>query len=66
MILAKHFHEPMEVSGKRIKIWKELPKEVIHERKNYKKLIDKLNLEKIHYRWDLSQGVCFFIYISKN
>lgn len=30
-ILSRHFQEPMEVLGKRIKIWKELSREVIQQ-----------------------------------
>lgn len=59
LILAKHFQEPMEISGKGIKIWKELSKTVIQQRKAFKQLIDKLIQKKIRYRWEIPNGVSF-------
>lgn len=38
---------------------KELPKEVISARKNYKKLTEKLNLENTRYRWEIPEGLSF-------
>lgn len=37
MILSKHYKEPMEIMEKQIRIMKELPREVLQARKNYKK-----------------------------
>lgn len=58
-ILNKQYHEPMEISGKRIKIWKELPKDVIQQRKEFKQLLDRLRLEQIQYRWEIPRGISF-------
>lgn len=59
IILPKHFHEPMMVLGKRIKIWKELPNEVIQQRKTFKQLTEKLIQGKIRFRWEISCGINF-------
>lgn len=42
LILSQHFQEPLEILGKKVKIWKELPREVIQQRKNFKQLVEKL------------------------
>lgn len=59
LILTKNTEEPMEVMGKRIKIWKELPKEVFQQRKKFKQLTEKLIQRKIRFRWEILRGVSF-------
>lgn len=56
-ILAKHYQNPLEVQGKRITIMKELPKEVVQKRRDYKKLTDKLRPEDIRYRWEIPESL---------
>lgn len=59
LVLRKHFQEPMEVLGKRIKIWKEIPKEVVLQRKQFKPLVEKLSQDKVRFRWEIPRGVSF-------
>lgn len=59
LILAEHYQEPLEVLGKRIKIWKELPKEIIQRRKDFKQLVEKLRQEQVCYRWEVPHGISF-------
>lgn len=59
LIFASHYREPVEVQGKKIKIWRELPKEVIKQRKEMKQLTDRLRLEQIKYRWEVPRGISF-------
>lgn len=53
LILAKQYQEPMEISGKRIKIWREMPRDLIIQRKEYRQLTDKLRQEQVRYRWEI-------------
>lgn len=59
LILAKQYQEPMEIMGKQIKIWKELLRELIKQRKEYRQLTDKLRQEQVRYRWEIPRGVSF-------
>lgn len=59
LILSRHFQEPLEVLGKKVKIWKELPREVIQQRKNFKQLVEKLKQDQIRFRWELPVGISF-------
>lgn len=59
LIFNRHYQEPLEVLGNRIKIWKELPKDLIKQRKEFKKLIDKFRQEQMQYRWEIQYGVSF-------
>lgn len=59
LILAKQYQEPMEILEKRIKIWKELPRDLINQRKEYRQLIDRLRHEQVWYRWEIPRGVSF-------
>lgn len=59
MIFSKQYQEPLEVSGKKIKIWREFPKEVVKQRKEFKLLTDSLRREQIRYRWEIPRGVSF-------
>lgn len=45
--------------GKQIRILKELPKEVVQTRKNYKMLIEKLISDGVRYRWQIPEGLSF-------
>lgn len=58
-ILSKQYKEPMEILGKRIKIWKELPRDVIQQRKEFKQLLERLRHEQIRYRWEIPRGISF-------
>lgn len=60
-ILNKTYKEPLEWEGKKIKILKELPREVINRRKNYKPLTEKLKNYKIRFRWEIPEGLSFFL-----
>lgn len=46
LIFVRHYQDPLEVLGKRIKIWKELPRDLIKQRKEFKQLVDKLRKNK--------------------
>lgn len=63
-IFARHYQEPLEIAGKKIKIWRELPKVMIKQRKEYKQLVEKLRSEQIRYRWEMPRGISF-MYNSK-
>lgn len=65
LILSRYFQEPPEVAGKKIKIWKELPREVIQQRKNLKPLVEKLKQEQISFRWELPVGISFMLNSKK-
>lgn len=58
-ILRKHCKNPLEIDGKRIIIMKELSRQVLQERKKYRKLTEKLRLKNIRYRWELPEGLSF-------
>lgn len=60
-IIAKSYKSPFEINGKTIKILKELPKKVIHHRKEYRSLTEKLKNFKIIYRWEFPEGLSFFL-----
>lgn len=38
---------------------KELPKEIVQRRKNYRKLVEQLNMEHVRYRWLVPEGLHF-------
>lgn len=40
-------------------ILRELPRQIIHFRKNMKELTEKLQRKKIRYRWELPIGIIF-------
>lgn len=66
LILARHYQDPMEVLGKWIKIWKELSRDVIQQRKQFKQLIERLRQEQIHYRWEVPRDISFLYENKKN
>lgn len=45
--------------GKRIRIMKELLKEIVQRRKYYRKLVEKLNSEHVRYRWLIPECLSF-------
>lgn len=49
----------MEAESKKIIIMRELPKNVIQRRKEYKDLTSKLKVDNINFRWELLEGVSF-------
>lgn len=59
LIFTRQFKEPMEVKGKYIKIWKELPRDLIKQRREFKQLVDRLRQEQVKYRWEIPCGLSF-------
>lgn len=58
-ILRHSFDNPIEYDGFRIKILRELPKQILTGRKVYKKLTDKLKKQNLGLRWELPKGLSF-------
>lgn len=59
LILSRHFQEPLESQGKKVKIWKELPREVLQQRKSFRQLVEKLKKDQVRFRWELPVGISF-------
>lgn len=58
-ILRQGIKNPIEYKGKKIRILRELPRQVLMERKIYKKLTEKLFKKNIRFRWELPRGLSF-------
>lgn len=58
-ILRQCYENPIEYKGRKVIIMKELPRQVILQRKKFKKLIEVLKKKKIRFRWELPEGVTF-------
>lgn len=58
-IFSGQYQEPLEIGGKRIKIWKELPRDLIKQRREFKQIVDKLRQEQTRYRWEVPRGISF-------
>lgn len=58
-ILDKQFKEPLHNKGKVIRILKELPKDVLQMRRNYRKITERLSSEHNRYRWQIPEGLSF-------
>lgn len=58
-IFSEQYQEPLEIGGKRIKIWKELPRDLIKQRREFKQIVDKLRQEQTRYRWKVPRGISF-------
>lgn len=59
-ILDRQTREPLMDKGKQVRIMKELPKQILQNRRNYRKLIEKLSTEHVRYRWLIPEGVNSF------
>lgn len=59
LIFSRYYQDNLEIEGKKIRIWRELPKDMIRRRKEFKQLIDKLKQENIRFRWEIPRGLSF-------
>lgn len=48
------------MNGKRVFIMRELPKQILTERKQFKKLTYKMKAKDIKFRWELPKGLFQF------
>lgn len=56
-ILRQSYLNPIESNGKRVLILRELPRQVILQRKGFKILPDKLKAKNMRFRWELPSGL---------
>lgn len=57
--MRQNFKNPIEYEGSRVKIMRQLPKQILTEKKAFKKLTDKLRGKNIGFRWELPKGLSF-------
>lgn len=58
-ILRQCFDNPIEYKGRKVITMKELPRQVILQRKKFRKLTEVLKKKKIWFRWELPIGITF-------
>lgn len=58
-IIKQNYDNPIEVKGKKVTIMKELPRQVIAQRRTFKSLTDKLRKKKMRFRWEIPSGINF-------
>lgn len=58
-ILRQSYTKPIEYRNKKVLIMKELPKQLIEDRRTYKKLVDILKGKDKRFRWELPTGLSF-------
>lgn len=58
-IIKSGYENPLEHNGKKIKILKELPRQVVIFRKNMRELTENLRKRNIRFRWKVPLGVTF-------
>lgn len=61
-ILKLSFENPINYKGKRVIIMRELPRDVIMQRKKLKKLVDSLRKKDVKFRWELPIGLSFMFH----
>lgn len=57
--IIKQSYQNSEVNGKQILIMKELPKQILMDRKAFRKLTDKLKVNNVKFQWEMPIGVSF-------
>lgn len=58
-IIRQNKQNPIEYKGKRVQILREMPRQVIIERKSYRELTDKLKKQGVRFRWEMPLGLSF-------
>lgn len=58
-ILRQSILNPIEYNGKKVRILRKLPRQVLWDRKIYRKLTEKLIKKNKRFRWELPNGLSF-------
>lgn len=58
-ILGLHYEKSLDILGKRIEIYKDIPKQLLDLRSNYTELARLLRSNAIIFRWEFPQGLSF-------
>lgn len=56
-ILRQSYAKPIEYRNEKVLIMKELPRQIVEDRKSYKKLTDNLKGKNKRFRWELPRGL---------